>query len=96
MQMFYAFSCADNSDADFSGLCLAMKFPDNLIATRGKCSRFVRTSRECGSGEGSEPRVQNNILTTFVDASQVYGNDDETSILLRTMDGKSRGIYCIH
>ena len=84
----FTFSCDENSNADFSGLCLAMKFPDDMVAAHGKCSRFVRSSRECGTGEGETPRTQNNVLTTFVDASQVYGNNDERANELRENDGE--------
>ncbi|XP_059161750.1 chorion peroxidase-like [Physella acuta] len=58
---------------------------DNFV---GSCMEFIR-SIPAASGDGCElsPREQVNSLTSFVDASQIYGSTEEVAAKVR--DGKS-------
>jgi peroxidase len=55
----------------------------------GKCMEFVRSSAVCGSGETSflinkiHQREQINQLTAFIDASNVYGSNDQDAFDIR-------------
>ncbi|XP_046815214.1 peroxidasin homolog [Vespa crabro] len=72
--------------------CFPMEVPpgDPRISNR-RCIDFVRSSAVCGSGETSVlwgnlmPREQLNQLTSYLDASQVYGYDDELARDLRDL-----------
>ncbi|XP_015185112.1 PREDICTED: peroxidasin [Polistes dominula] len=72
--------------------CFPMEVPpgDPRINNR-RCIDFVRTSAVCGSGETSllwghlMPREQLNQLTSYLDASQVYGYDDDLARDLRDL-----------
>ena len=51
------------------------------------CLKFSRSSAYCEENGG--PRQQMNAINSFIDASNVYGSDDETSAKLRSFkDGK--------
>lgn len=51
------------------------------------CLEFSRSVSYCE--ENGEPRTQVNVITSFVDASNVYSSDDETAKKLRSfVDGK--------
>ncbi|XP_043287207.1 peroxidasin isoform X2 [Venturia canescens] len=76
---------------DNAAPCFPMEVPpgDSRITNR-RCIDFVRTSAVCGSGitsvlwgEGLAPREQMNQLTSYLDASQVYGYNDELARDLR-------------
>lgn len=75
---------------DNAAPCFPMEVPpgDPRINNR-RCIDFVRTSAVCGSGAtsilwgGLMPREQLNQLTSYLDASQVYGYDDELARDLR-------------
>ncbi|KAL0105107.1 hypothetical protein PUN28_016635 [Cardiocondyla obscurior] len=75
---------------DNAAPCFPMEVPpdDPRISNR-RCIDFVRTSAVCGSGAtsilwgGLMPREQLNQLTSYLDASQVYGYDDELARDLR-------------
>lgn len=78
---------------DNAAPCFPMEVPpdDPRISNR-RCIDFVRTSAVCGSGmtsilwgEGLTPREQLNQLTSYLDASQVYGYDDELARDLRDL-----------
>lgn len=77
---------------DNAAPCFPMKVPpgDPRINNR-RCIDFVRTSAVCGSGETSllwgtlTPREQLNQLTSYLDASQVYGYDDDLARDLRDL-----------
>ncbi|OXU25353.1 hypothetical protein TSAR_010634 [Trichomalopsis sarcophagae] len=75
---------------DNAAPCFPMEVPpgDPRIKNR-RCIDFFRTSAVCGSGMTSilwgklTPREQLNQLTSYLDASQVYGYDDDTARELR-------------
>ncbi|XP_076248599.1 peroxidasin [Calliopsis andreniformis] len=75
---------------DNAAPCFPMEVPpgDPRINNR-RCIDFIRTSAVCGSGMTSvlwnsfTPREQLNQLTSYLDASQVYGYDDDLARDLR-------------
>ncbi|KYN39975.1 Peroxidasin [Trachymyrmex septentrionalis] len=75
---------------DNAAPCFPMEVPpgDPRISNR-RCIDFIRSSAVCGSGAtsilwgGLTPREQLNQLTSYLDASQVYGYDDELARDLR-------------
>ncbi|XP_012541547.2 peroxidasin homolog [Monomorium pharaonis] len=78
---------------DNAAPCFPMEVPvgDPRIDNR-RCIDFVRSSGVCGSGAtsilwgaGLTPREQLNQLTSYLDASQVYGYDDELARDLRDL-----------
>lgn len=62
---------------------------DPRIRGNRKCIGFVRSSAMCGSGatssffEGPTHRQQLNLLTAYIDASNVYGSSEEDAFNLR-------------
>lgn len=72
--------------------CFPMEVPsgDPRVKNR-RCIDFFRTSAVCGSGETSiiwgklTPREQLNQLTSYLDASQVYGYEDAVARDLRDL-----------
>ncbi|XP_022903530.2 peroxidasin [Onthophagus taurus] len=77
---------------DYAAPCYPIDVPpgDPRIQNR-RCIDFVRSSSICGSGMTSvffdaiQPREQINQLTSFIDASQVYGFSDELARDLRDL-----------
>ncbi|KOC63131.1 Peroxidasin [Habropoda laboriosa] len=75
---------------DNAAPCFPMEVPpgDPRVDNR-RCIDFIRTSAVCGSGATSllwgsfTPREQLNQLTSYMDASQVYGYDDDLARDLR-------------
>ncbi|CAL7935809.1 unnamed protein product [Xylocopa violacea] len=75
---------------DNAAPCFPMNVPpgDPRVNNR-RCIDFIRTSAVCGSGATSilwgsfTPREQLNQLTSYMDASQVYGYDDALARDLR-------------
>ncbi|XP_054710141.1 peroxidasin-like [Uloborus diversus] len=71
--------------------------PDDRRITAHRCMEFVRSSAVCGSGLTSvffnaiQPREQVNQLTAFIDASNVYGNNERLALHLREMSSQ-RGL----
>jgi hypothetical protein len=54
----------------------------------GKTIGFTRSTYDPGTG-GTSPREQLNVITSWIDASNVYGSDDDRAAWLRTFsDGK--------
>lgn len=85
---------------DFSPPCYPIEVPENdPRVTNRRCIDFVRSSSTCGSGITSvffgkiQPREQINQLTSFVDASQVYGYSEQFSRDLRniSLEGEDNG-----
>ena len=79
--------------------CFPMEVPPNdPRVTNRRCIDFVRTSAVCGSGmtsvlwgNGFTPREQMNQLPSYLDASQVYGYDDDLARDLRNLQN-DRGL----
>ncbi|XP_065315597.1 chorion peroxidase-like [Gordionus sp. m RMFG-2023] len=79
----------DITDNDKNPLCFALKInaSDNFYEKFNlKCMEVVRSfpviSRDCHLGS----REQNNEITSFIDASPIYGSSKEISYSLRTFD----------
>jgi len=77
---------------DNAAPCFPMEVPrDDPRINNRRCIDFIRTSAVCGSGATSvlwgdlAPREQLNQLTSYLDASQVYGYDDELARNLRDL-----------
>ncbi|KAG7313233.1 hypothetical protein JYU34_000332 [Plutella xylostella] len=77
---------------DYAAPCFPIDVPPNdPRVTNRRCIDFVRTSSVCGSGMTSvlfgslQPREQINQLTSFIDASQVYGFERIVAEDLRDM-----------
>lgn len=75
---------------DYKAPCYPMDVPpDDPRVTNRRCIDFIRTSSICGSGMTSvffdyiQPREQINQLTSYIDASQVYGYSEELASNLR-------------
>lgn len=83
---------------DNAAPCFPMEVPpgDHRVTNR-RCIDFIRTSAVCGSGMTSvlwgkfTPREQLNQLTSYLDASQVYGYDDALAQDLRDLN-PNRGL----
>ena len=70
------------------GNCFSICIPRNdpFIALHGEdCLEFTRSTSFCE--RLTSVREQMNEITAFVDASNVYGSDDEKNLLLRTLRG---------
>ncbi|KAG5889229.1 hypothetical protein JTB14_006365 [Gonioctena quinquepunctata] len=81
---------------DYAAPCYPMDVPPNdPRVTNRRCIDFIRSSSVCGSGMTSiffdkiQYREQINQLTSYIDASQVYGFSEELAKNLRdlTTDG---------
>lgn len=77
---------------DYAAPCFPMDVPANdPRVTNRRCIDFIRTSSVCGSGETSvlfgslQHREQINQLTSFIDASQVYGFEKSVAEDLRDL-----------
>ncbi|CAG9821890.1 unnamed protein product [Phaedon cochleariae] len=78
---------------DYAAPCYPMDVPPNDPRVKNRrCIDFTRTSSICGSGTTSiffdaiQPREQINQLTSYIDASQVYGFSDELARNLRDLN----------
>ncbi|XP_030041454.1 eosinophil peroxidase isoform X2 [Microcaecilia unicolor] len=62
--------------------CFPLKIPPNdpRIRNRNDCIPLFRSAPACTVGP---VREQINVLTSFIDASQVYGSDDRLAFILR-------------
>ncbi|EEC16694.1 peroxidase, putative [Ixodes scapularis] len=72
--------------------CFPIEVPADDRRVRGhRCIEFVRSSTACGSGRtsmfygGLMPREQTNQLTSFIDASNVYGSRPKQAVHLRNL-----------
>ncbi|MGH0176783.1 UNVERIFIED_CONTAM: hypothetical protein FKN15_074004 [Acipenser sinensis] len=75
--------------------CFSILIPENDPFARGKrCMPLMRSSPVCGSGEAFLfinsvlPREQMNHLTSYIDASNVYGSTEHESQQLRDLTSK--------
>ncbi|XP_041081499.1 peroxidasin homolog [Polyodon spathula] len=75
--------------------CFSILIPENDPFAQGKrCMPLLRSSPVCGSGEASLfinsvlPREQMNHLTSYIDASNVYGSSEHDSQKLRDLTSK--------
>ncbi|XP_077865815.1 peroxidasin homolog [Saccoglossus kowalevskii] len=71
--------------------CFPIDIPDDDPRIRDlRCMEFVRSSAACGTGiQGGMPvREQINAITSYIDASQVYGSSLTLADTLREFDGK--------
>lgn len=78
---------------DYAAPCYPMDVPPNdPRVTNRRCIDFIRSSSICGSGMTSvfwdtiQPREQINQLTSYIDASQVYGFSEELARELRDLN----------
>uniref|UniRef100_A0A4D5R9E2 Peroxidasin n=1 Tax=Scolopendra viridis TaxID=118503 RepID=A0A4D5R9E2_SCOVI len=79
-----------SQSCDYAAPCFPIEIPTNdpRIQTQ-RCMEFTRSSPVCGSGSTSllfdsvMPREQINVLTSFIDASQVYGSSVRESDQIR-------------
>lgn len=78
---------------EYAAPCFPIEIPsDDPRVNNRRCIDFVRSSAICGSGmtsvffESIQPREQINQLTSFIDASQVYGFSEEIAKELRDLD----------
>lgn len=81
---------------DYAAPCFPIDVPENdPRITNRRCIDFVRTSAVCGSGMTSvlfgtlQPREQINQLTSFIDASQVYGFEKSVAEDLRDLTNEN-------
>uniref|UniRef100_F6TPL8 Sushi domain-containing protein n=1 Tax=Ciona intestinalis TaxID=7719 RepID=F6TPL8_CIOIN len=72
--------------------CYPMQVPsDDPRITTASCLPFFRSAAVCGTGDTSSlfhsirPREQINAVTSFVDASTVYGSTDSLNRILRNL-----------
>ncbi|CAH0578009.1 unnamed protein product [Chrysodeixis includens] len=80
----------------YAAPCFPIDVPNNdpRISNR-RCIDFIRTSAVCGSGMTSvlfgtlQPREQINQLTSFIDASQVYGFEKAVAEDLRDLTNEN-------
>lgn len=70
--------------------CFPIAIPDDdRRITNAECMPFFRSAAVCGTGETAgffnsvSPREQINAVTSFVDASTVYGSTDKVAQILR-------------
>lgn len=84
------------TSCDYSAPCFPIEVPPNDPRIRHhRCMEFVRNSAVCGSGATSVllntmlPREQINQLTSYIDASQVYGSTDREARELREVHGNN-------
>ncbi|XP_032877568.1 peroxidasin homolog isoform X1 [Amblyraja radiata] len=79
--------------------CFPILIPQNdpRVRNGARCMFFVRSSPVCGSGmtsllmESVYPREQINQLTSFIDASNVYGSSDQEAEEIRDL-ASQRGL----
>lgn len=80
----------------YAAPCFPIDVPENdPRVTNRRCIDFLRTSSVCGSGMTSvlfgtlQPREQINQLTSFIDASQVYGFEKSVAEDLRDLTNEN-------
>lgn len=77
--------------------CMTIEIPnsDSFFSQHSQtCLEFTRSTPFCEDQESDKrPREQINGITAFVDASNVYGSDDETAAKLRSNAGDGKLLY---
>ncbi|XP_059161749.1 peroxidase-like [Physella acuta] len=64
--------------------CFPIELPDTETYIRGRCMEFVRSiAATRGQGAKSKIRQQLNVITSFIDASQIYGSSTSQAYTLR-------------
>ena len=84
---FHFYSCR-NTAVTFKYPCFPIKFKNN----KPECTGFARSQPACHSksqGWNRDMRNQVNTITSYVDGSQIYGNDEKKAKSLRLLDGKN-------
>ena len=72
--------------------CINIEIPlgDDVFQDRGV--EFIEVERDAPHDPSDdcklEPREHKNVITSFIDASNVYGSDDELAEVLRAPDGR--------
>ncbi|XP_077991679.1 uncharacterized protein LOC144445911 [Glandiceps talaboti] len=85
-----------NETCTSSNPCFPIPIPEDDPRIEKECLQFIRSSAACGTGISSLylnkiiPREQLNAITSYVDASQVYGSSEDRAHQLRAFDGKGR------
>lgn len=81
---------------DYAAPCFPIDVPESdPRITNRRCIDFIRTSSVCGSGMTSvlfgklQPREQINQLTSYIDASQVYGFEKAVAEDLRDLSNEN-------
>lgn len=72
--------CKDDTQSE----CFPLKF-DKTGVDKTDCAHFTRSTAHCD--DGVNPRQQMNAITSFIDASNVYGSDIRQTKRLRSKDG---------
>uniref|UniRef100_A0A646QDL0 Peroxidasin n=1 Tax=Hemiscolopendra marginata TaxID=943146 RepID=A0A646QDL0_9MYRI len=79
-----------SQSCEYAAPCFPIEIPTNDPRIQNhRCMEFTRSSPVCGSGSTSllfdsvMPREQINVLTSFIDASQVYGSSEKESDQVR-------------
>lgn len=82
----FNFSCS-NIQENFRYPCFPLKFDHN----KARCTGFARSNPVCQESFSyiHQPRNQVNMITSYIDASTVYGSDGALALKLRARDGKS-------
>ncbi|XP_002741107.2 peroxidasin-like [Saccoglossus kowalevskii] len=69
--------------------CFPIPVPDDDPRIHdAECTEFIRSSAVCGTGSLQHPREQTNAITSYIDASQVYGSNQTEAEELRDSNGK--------
>lgn len=87
-----------SQSCDYNAPCFPIEIPvDDPRIISQRCMEFTRSSPICGSGSTSllfdsvMPREQINVLTSYIDASQIYGSGkDEATHLRNLTDSQGR------
>lgn len=82
-------SSCPNSVKDFKYPCFPMKFDHHNT----RCTGFARSKPVCKQSNfndyGGRKREQINMVTAYIDAGVVYGNNEKAARKLRKLDGKN-------
>ncbi|OWF41499.1 Peroxidase-like protein [Mizuhopecten yessoensis] len=79
--------CCSNSNAALSSACFPIKIPINDTRFTKSCMSFTRSAAAVKNGCDPDYRQQINQLTSYLDASNVYGSTLESQERLREKSG---------